>query len=193
MLCRKFHHGRISLIMMTTEDAVYVLVDVQGKLAEAMYEKKSLFTNLENCTKGMLTLGLPVIWVEQIPEKMGDTIPSLKKMLRGLKPIPKASFSCCGELEFMKALRQTLRKKVIIAGIETHVCVYQTAVDLMAAGYEVEVVSDAVSSRSSENRNVALHRLSDRGVGLTTTEMILLELMRTSTHPKFREILKLIK
>jgi nicotinamidase-related amidase len=179
--------------MMTTDNAVFVLVDVQGKLAEAMYEKEDLFENLVTSTKGMLTLDVPVLWLEQIPEKMGETIAPLKKLLRRHSPIPKESFSCCGEPEFMKALRQTLRKKVILAGIETHVCVYQTAVDLMAAGYEVELISDAISSRSAENRNVALHKLTTLGAGLTTTEMILLELIRTSTHPKFRDILKLIK
>jgi nicotinamidase-related amidase len=141
----------------------------------------------------MLRLGVPIIWVEQVPEKMGPTIQPLRGLLEGLVPISKSTFSCCGEPEFMKALRQTLRKQVIIAGIETHVCVYQTASDLIAAGYEVEVVSDAVSSRSAENRNVALHKIWSIGARLTTTEMILLELMRTAKHPRFREILGLIK
>jgi nicotinamidase-related amidase len=179
--------------MMTVDNSVFVLVDVQGKLAELMFEKEELYAKLESCTKGMQVLGIPTIWVEQIPEKMGSTIKHLRRLLKGVEPIPKTTFSCCGEPEFMKALRQTLRKKVIIAGIETHVCVYQTAVDLIAAGYDVEVVSDAVSSRSAENRNVALHKIVSLGARLTTTEMILLELMQTSSHPKFRDILKIIK
>ena len=179
--------------MMTIDNSVFVLVDVQGKLAELMSEKEELYAKLKACTGGMQILGIPTIWVEQSPEKMGSTIKQLSKLLKGLAPIPKKTFSCCGEPEFMKALRQTLRKKVIIAGIETHVCVYQTAVDLMAAGYDVEVVSDAVSSRSAENRNVALHKIASLGARLTTTEMILLELMQTSSHPKFRDILKIIK
>ncbi len=178
---------------MSLDNSVFVLVDVQGKLAELMFEKKELFANIEACTRGMLVLDVPVIWTEQIPEKMGSTIAPLKKLLKGVEPIPKSSFSCCGEPEFMKALRQTLRKQVIIAGIETHICVYQTAADLLQAGYQVEVVSDAVSSRSAENRNVALHKIASIGAGLTTTEMILLELARTAKHPKFRDILKIIK
>jgi nicotinamidase-related amidase len=179
--------------MMTLDNSVFVLVDVQGKLAELMSEKEELFANLEACTKGMLALDVPVIWMEQIPDKMGKTILPLRKLLKGVAPIPKSSFSCCGEPEFTKALRQTLRKQVIIAGIETHICVYQTASDLLAAGYEVEVVSDAVSSRTAENRNVALHKIAAMGAKLTTTEMILLELMRSAEHRKFRDILKIIK
>jgi nicotinamidase-related amidase len=179
--------------MMAIEDSVFVLVDVQGKLAKLMDGKDELYKNLQTCVKGMKILGIPVIWVEQTPEKMGDTIAPLRKLLRGNSPIPKKSFSCCGEPEFMKALRQTLSKQVIVAGIETHVCVYQTALDLLDSGYRVEVVTDAVSSRSAESRHVALHKIASRGAGLTTTEMILLELMRTSVHPKFREILKIIK
>jgi len=179
--------------MMKMDNSVFVLVDVQGKLADLMFQREVLFANLQACTDGMLKLGIPTIWMEQIPEKMGQTIEPLRKLLKGHEPIPKTSFSCCGEPEFMKALRQTLRKQVIIAGIETHVCVYQTALDLIEAGYDVEVVSDAVSSRSAENRNVALHKIWSIGARLTTTEMILLELMRTSKHPKFRDILGLIK
>jgi len=179
--------------MMTIENTVFVLVDVQGKLAESMHMKETLFSNLEVCTKGMLALEVPVIWMEQVPQKMGQTIAPLRRLLKNQDPIPKFSFSCCGEPEFMKALRQTFRKQVVIAGIETHVCVYQTAADLVKAGYQVQVVSDAVSSRSEENRNVALHKISSIGAQLTTVEMILLELTRSAKHPKFRDILKIIK
>jgi len=170
-----------------------VLVDVQGKLAELMFEKERLFRNLEICIRGMRLLGVPVIWLEQVPDKMGPTIESLREPLSGLHPISKSAFSCCGEDEFNKALARTLRNQVIVAGIETHVCVYQTALDLLASGYEVEVVEDAVSSRSAESKALALQKLVSAGAGLTTVEMIMFELMLTTLHPKFRDVLKLIK
>lgn len=179
--------------MMTTENSVFVLVDVQGKLAELMFEKERLFRNLEICIKAMRLLGVPVIWVEQVPDKMGATIEQLRIHLEGLKPVSKSAFSCCGEPEFIKALESTKRKQVILAGIETHVCVYQTAMDLLASGYEVEVVEDAVSSRFAESRNVAMDKLVLAGARLTTVEMIVFELMKDTRHPKFKEILKLIK
>lgn len=179
--------------MMMLDNSVFVLVDVQGKLAELMFEKERLFKNLEVCIRGMRLLGVPVIWLEQVPDKMGPTIEPLREPLAGLNPISKSAFSCCGEAEFNKALERTLRKQVIVAGIETHVCVYQTALDLLASGYEVEVVEDAVSSRSAESKELALNKLVSAGAGLTTVEMIMFELMRTTLHPKFRDILKLIK
>lgn len=178
---------------MTLETAIFMLVDVQGKLADLMHDRDALFQNLKTCVSGMLALEVPVIWVEQIPEKMGSTIEPVRTLLSGHAPIPKKSFSCCGEELVMKALRESGKKQVVIGGIETHVCVYQTAADLIRAGFEVEIVSDAVSSRTQANKTAALERICAMGAGITTTEMMLLDLLKTSEHPKFRDILKLIK
>ncbi len=171
----------------------FVLVDVQGKLASVMHEREALYRNLEILLRGMQALEVPVIWMEQIPEKMGPTIPELSALLEGHTPIPKACFSCCLSRDFQEALKETRASQVILAGIETHVCIYQTAHDLLELAFEVEVIGDAVSSRFQANRDIALQKLIDIGAGVTSTESILFELMRTSEHPAFRDILKIVK
>lgn len=163
----------------------FVLVDVQGKLASLMHERDVLYRNLEILLRGMLALEVPVIWMEQLPEKMGPTIPELTAHLEGHTPIPKAAFSCCLEKDFQQALKETRASQIILAGIETHVCIYQTASDLLNLAFDVEVIGDAVSSRFQCNRDLALQKLIDIGAGVTSTESILFELMRTADHPPF--------
>jgi nicotinamidase-related amidase len=131
--------------------------------------------------------------MEQTPDKIGKTVPEIGRLLGLQAPVSKACFSCCEDGQFMAALRATGRGQVVLAGIETHVCVYQTAADLSAQGFRVEVVADAVSSRTMQNRQIALEKMRSLGVGITSLEMILFELLRTSRHPAFRDILRLVK
>ena len=179
--------------MYSASDAVFVLVDVQGKLAELMFEKEKLFGNLGKLVAGMRALEVPIIWVEQIPEKMGATIAPLRERLSGLTPVSKSSFSCCGEPRFLDQLQRLGRRQVLLAGIETHVCVYQTATDLVAAGYDVEIVADAVSSRTPENRGLGLEKVKACGARLTSVETSLFELMRSAEHSAFRAVLDIVK
>lgn len=179
--------------MNSIDNTVFVLVDVQGRLAEIMHDKDALFDNLQRLVKGMQLLKVPIVWMEQIPEKMGPTIPQLGALLTSEKPIAKSSFSCCGDETFMKKLTSLGRKHVVIAGIEAHVCIYQTATELMKHGYDVEVVADAVSSRAASNKQIALDRIKAAGAHLTSVEMVLFELMKTADHPAFRDMLKIVK
>jgi nicotinamidase-related amidase len=171
----------------------FVLVDVQGKLASVMHEREALYRNLEILVRGMKALEVPVIWMEQIPEKMGPTIPELTAHLDDHTPIAKSCFSCCMSEAFQAALKKTRASQVILAGIETHVCIYQTAHELLEFAFDVEVIGDAVSSRFAANRDIALQKLIDIGAGISSAEGILFELMRTSEHPAFRDILKIVK
>lgn len=180
-------------MILTTENSVLALVDVQGKLAQLMHNKEALFRNLQILVKGCQALGVPVLWLEQYPAGLGPTIPELAALLAGQKAMAKMSFSGCGCAEFMQGLQATGRRQVIVAGIETHVCVYQTALDLLGAGYQVEVPADAVSSRAAENRQIGLDRIRAAGGGITCVETILFELLRTAESPKFREVAKLLK
>jgi len=179
--------------MLGIHDSVFVLVDVQGPLAEVMYQKETLFDNLQRLVSGMRILGVPIIWMEQNPEKMGRTIPQLSEILEGESPSPKMSFSCHSNSTFHKLLKKSGRRNVVLAGIEAHVCIYQTARELVDDGCYEEVVADAVSSRSLDNKQIALDRIRDCGVHLTTTEMVLFELMRTAKHPRFKQILQIVK
>ena len=175
------------------DKTIFVLVDVQGKLAQVMHDRDTLFRNLQILVQGVQALEIPILWVEQIPEKMGPTIPELQELLIGLQPVCKQAFSAWGEPAFVTALRNTDCRQVVLAGIETHVCVYQTTRDLAANGYAVEVVADAVSSRTARNRRIGLGKAQAAGAVLTSVETCLFELLATSTHPAFRRILKLVK
>ena len=179
--------------MLKPDMTVVVFIDVQGRLAEAMADREALFAALSKLLRGATELGLPVLWTEQIPEKLGPTTPELAVLLPGGTPIPKQSFSCCGAPEFVRRLAETGRRQVLLCGIEAHVCVQQTARDLLDEGYEVEIAADAVASRSRANKEIALARLRDEGAGITCVEMALMELLRTAGSDRFRAILKIIK
>jgi nicotinamidase-related amidase len=179
--------------MLTLENTVLVVVDVQGKLAHLMHEKERFFDNLQKIIRGAQVLEVPIIVTEQIPEKLGSTIPEIAEFLSNVQPIKKISFSCGGSDEFMKALEATDRKQVLLTGMETHVCVYQTAMDLLRSGYEVHIVADAVSSRAAENKAVGLEKIKSAGAVLTSIEMALFELLKVAEGAKFKEIIKIIK
>jgi len=181
------------LAPLNSDSAVLVLVDVQGKLAQIMHEKDALFANLQKLVRGAQALRLPILWLEQNPERMGATIPELRGLLAGATPIPKMSFSCCGEPAFLARLEALGRGQALLAGIETHVCVYQTAADLVARGCAVEVVADGVSSRTLDNKLIGLERIRGCGAHLTSVETCLFELLRTAEHAAFREILTIVK
>ena len=179
--------------MFNRDQAVLLVIDVQGKLASLMHEKEILFKNIQAMIKGAQIFGIPILWTEQVPEKIGNTIPEIAKLLKDQQPIEKESFSCVPNKRFMEALLALNRKQIVVTGIETHVCVYQTAADLISQGYQLQVVCDAVSSRSSENKRIALERLKQLGAQMTCAEMILCELLKTTEDKKFKEILGLMK
>jgi nicotinamidase-related amidase len=177
----------------TPDKTVLTLIDVQEKLAPFMHERDICVAAMQKLLRGLSAIRVPVIWMEQIPDKMGATIPELRECLTGQNPIPKTAFSCWGEPAYREALQRLDRPQVLLAGIETHVCVYQTAADLIANGYAVKVVADTVSSRSPANLQAGIEAMRAAGAALTTVEMILFELMRDSKHPAFRDILKIVR
>jgi len=179
--------------MLTVENTALLIIDVQGKLAQLMQGKEVLFENLQRMIKGAQILGIPIIWTEQNPRGLGPTIPEVAPLLSNSQPIHKLSFSCCGNEDFMRELRALNRKQILITGIEMHICVYQTAMDLINLGYEVEVVADAVSSRTVENKEIGLEKVRDGGGKLTSTETALFELLKVAEGEKFKEILQIMK
>ena len=178
--------------MLKKDNALLVFIDVQGNLSERVDESKTLFLNLRRLLQGMNALKVPVIVTEHIPEKLGPTRKEFQEFIR--KPvITKSSFGCCGEPTFFQALEKTGRQQIILCGIETHVCVYQTAMELLAADYEVTVIADAVSSRDPANKILALRRMENEGIRLTGTEMVLFELLGDAKDPAFKSILQIVK
>jgi len=177
--------------MLDIQNCCLVVVDLQGKLAQLMHEKEKLFENVAVLIKAAKILSIPIIWCQQVPEALGATIGEIAELLGDNEPVNKATFSCCGNEKFNE--RCGNKKQILLCGIETHVCIYQTAVDLKTQGREVYIIADAVSSRTQQNKQIALERIRATGAIISSTEMALFELLKTAKHPNFREIAKLIK
>ncbi|MBU8848243.1 MAG: hydrolase [Desulfobacterales bacterium] len=179
--------------MFAIDKTIMLLIDVQGQLSQLMYEKEKLFKSLGNLIQGMKILEVPIIWMEQIPKNLGPTTEAVSKYLTGDEPIEKFSFSCCGEPEFMDKFKKAGRTQVLLTGIETHICVFQTGYDLINQGCDVQVVSDCVSSRTKENKDVGIQRIVQAGGQVTCVEMVFFELLRAAQGDNFKQIVKLIK
>jgi len=179
--------------MLTPENTALIIIDVQEKLSCVMYEREILFNNIQRLIKGMQVLDIPIIITEQNPKGLGATVPEVANLLPNLQPIPKLSFSCCGDERFLRQLEGLNCKQVLIAGIEAHVCVYQTAIGLLNLGYKVHAVVDAVSSRTVENKKIGLKKMSSAGARLTSIETALFELLKVAEGEKFKAISKLVK
>jgi hypothetical protein len=179
--------------MITADKTVMLLIDVQGRLAQLMYEKERMFRSLQIMIQGMHLLDIPIVWMEQIPENLGPTTESIARLLPGMTPIKKVSFSCCGEPKFMDRFEALGRTQVLLTGIETHICVFQTGWELIKKGCRVQVVTDCVSSRTRENKEVGLQRIIQAGGEATSVEMALFELMQAARGEAFKKIVRLIK
>jgi len=179
--------------MFQADQAAVVVIDVQGRLAQLMHRKKQLFRHLQIMLQAADVLQLPVFWLEQYPKGLGPTVSEISDLMADNKPLEKLSFSGCGEPQLLSDLRASGRQQLIVTGIEAHVCVYQTVLDLLAENYQVAVNQDAVSSRKKSNKKLGLQRMQLAGALLTSTEMVLFEMMRTASHPHFRQISALLK
>ncbi len=179
--------------MLTTATTVLVAIDLQEKLVKSMHQRDSLVDNQSRLLRGAQALNVPVICTEQNPQGLGATIPELAALLPGFAPIAKTSFSCCDSKRFMARLDELNRTNILVAGIETHVCVYQTAMDLIQAGYHVEVVADACASRTPENKQIGLYKCNNAGTEITSVETVLFELLKVAEGPVFKEILQIVK
>ena len=178
---------------LTVENTILVLIDFQERLFPVMHEKEKLLRNVVKLARGAVVLEVPVVVTEQYPKGLGPTLPEIKAVLPDVRPIEKVCFSCCDEESFCRSLEAPGRRQVLVAGIEAHICVYQTAMALARAGYQVQVVGDAVSSREPENKLVSLFGLGAAGIGVTTVEMALFELLRVARGDKFKRISEIIK
>lgn len=179
--------------MLKQENTGLILIDVQGKLARIVNESEKLVQNLEKLIKGCQILSIPIIWAEQNPKGLGSTIPELSKLLENHQPIEKYTFNAFETENFRNEIINSGKKQWLICGIESHICVYQTAMGLLLDNFEVEIVADCVSSRSKENKTIALKKMQNKGASLTTAEMCLYELVKDSRRDVFKEILTLIK
>ena len=179
--------------MLDLKSTVLVIIDVQGKLAQIMHDRDTLFKNLHILVSGVKLLNIPIIWMEQVPDKLGSTIPEIKDVLIDQKPIIKDVFSCMKNEEFNNQIKRINPNDIILAGIESHICVYQTEMDLLEKKYNVHIVADAISSRITENKELGIERMLLEGAMKTSVEMLLFEMQGEAKGDRFRKISKLVK
>lgn len=181
-------------VKLDSSRALVLVIDVQERLCPAM--PADGLARLVKYTRALIggarELGLPVLYTEQYPKGLGPTLPALRELLPS-PPIEKMAFSCRGEPAFNRALESSMRRQVIVAGMEAHVCVFQTARDLVAAGFEVHVCADAVISRTEEHRQVGLSLCREAGALVTTAETALFDLLQQCGTPQFKKVSALVK
>lgn len=175
------------------EHTIALVIDIQERLVPVMEEQEIL---IENCTvliNGLQELSVPLIVTQQYTKGLGETIPEIKSIIKDFNPIEKRDFSCFDEASVAEKIEKSGAKNVIICGIESHVCVLQTAIDLKEAGYMPIVVMDCISSRKLDNVDLAAERFRYEGIMMTSYESILFELTRSAGAPEFKAISKLVK
>jgi nicotinamidase-related amidase len=175
------------------DECVGLVIDIQEKLFPVVDEKDDFLNNSKRLILGIQELGVPIITTQQYSKGLGETLNDISILINHFNPIEKISFSCYDEPGFVEDLENSDKKIVIICGIEAHVCVLQTAVDLKAAGYVPVVVYDCISSRSKSNKILALERFRYENIIVASLESILFELTRSASAPAFKSISKIVK
>ncbi|MFA7405100.1 MAG: hydrolase [Pelobacteraceae bacterium] len=177
------------------DNAVLVVIDVQEKLCVAMDKDvlEKLSKNIGILLESAAELDLPVLVTEQYVRGLGATLPELKEKAASAAHYEKMTFSCCGCNDFVAALKATGRTQVIITGMETHVCVLQTVIELREAGFTVHIVKDAVMSRNKQNWQTAIQAMTLAGAVPTCTESVLFQLLKIAGTDEFKKLSKLVK
>lgn len=185
--------GNAASVLLEPSKCCLVLIDVQDKLARVMSERERLIAHCRVLVRMAQALNIPILWCEQAPRALGPTVSELREFLAGQTPFEKTSFSCCAAEGFLKRLDAIRPSAVILCGIEAHVCVFQTAADLLGRSLAVHVIADAVSARTEENKAIGLGRMAAAGAVISSTEMILFELLADAKHERFKELAAMIK
>jgi nicotinamidase-related amidase len=175
------------------ENSLAVVIDIQERLFPHIHSHDDIAKCSLKLIDGLKLLGLPILLTQQYTKGLGETIPAIKKSLSGIEPIEKISFSCCGSPDFMSSVEKLGRNNLILFGIETHVCVLQTALDVQETGLVPVVVADCTSSRKANDRSIALGRLATEGIRVTTYESLLFELCRSADDGVFKQISRIVK
>jgi len=170
-----------------------VVVDIQERLLPAIFEKERVVQNAIRLIQGATILHVPVLATEQYRKGLGPTAPEVAAVIPSFEPMEKVAFSACGAAGFASALEGKKVSDAIVCGIEAHVCVMQTCLDLLDQGLRVFVAADAVSSRTQENHRLGLDRMSAAGAIIVSTEMVLFELLGQAGTAEFKQILALVK
>ncbi|UCG71235.1 MAG: hydrolase [Thermoplasmata archaeon] len=183
------HHPAI----LTKENTALVVVDVQEKLLPYVVDKEKVVDNIKMMIKFAHIMDIPVILTEHYPKGLGTTVTEINEVLKEYSPKKKVIFSCFGSPGFSKKIKELDVKRIMICGIESHICVEQTTLDAMDSGYEVHVIADAISSRTRMNRDFGIDKMRQFGAIISSTEMAMYEIMERADTEEFKEVLKLVK
>jgi hypothetical protein len=180
-------------MLICRDDSLLLVVDIQQKLAPAIHDSERVTANSLRLLEGAGQLGIPAFVSEQYVKGLGPSLEAIRNAAAKAQFFEKTHFSCTAEPGILDLLRTAKRSQVVLTGTETHVCVLQTALGLLAAGFEVYLVADAASSRTPENHSAAIERMRAGGVGIVTTEMVLFEWLHQAGTVDFRKLLPMIK
>jgi len=180
-------------VVLQREKAALLIIDVQEKILAAMQNPDTLLSNIEKLINGFKILNIPIYITEQYPKGLGPTSQRLTNLLEGTEAIPKMSFSCFGAGELFNTLKNKKITQIVVCGIESHVCVQQTVLDLLVNDFQVSLAADAVSSRKIIDYETALRRMNEHGAEITTTESILFELLNVCGTDEFKAISKIVR
>ena len=175
------------------DNTAAVTIDIQEKLLPHINEGELILKNCLKLIEGLQMLDVPILVTQQYTRGLGPTVEPVIQKIPGFRYIEKVSFSCCDEYTFVEELSSLERKIIILFGIETHVCVLQTCLDLLLSGYTPVVVEDCVSSRKAIDKRVAIERMRQEGAKITTLESLLFEMTRYAGNDLFKAISRLVK
>jgi nicotinamidase-related amidase len=175
------------------ENSALLIIDIQEKLLPVILGHQRLIENTLKLINGFKTLNVPIFYTEQYAKGLGSTEPNIKLALKNISPIDKTTFSCCGNDNFLTSLKQNNIERIAVCGVESHICVLQSTLDLIANGFKVHIAADAVSSRRQFDLDIALKRMENNGAQISLTESILFEILDISGTDEFRAISKIVK
>jgi len=183
----------VETFQLDRSNAALLIIDIQERLAVVMDKREQVVRNTLHLVELAKMLGIPVVVTEQYPKGLGRTLPEITSALPSHLPVEKVSFNCCGEATFDGQIERLGRKKIIVTGMETHICVLQTSLGLLQEGFDVHLVADAVCSRTKANWRAGLELVRDAGAVITSTETVLFQLLGIAGTPEFKAISNRIK
>jgi isochorismate hydrolase len=179
--------------LLLPEKSALLIIDIQERILPVISNHQRVVDNTTKLIKGFKVLNLPIYFTEQYPKGLGPTTRAILDQLVDIKPFDKMSFSCSGAEDLFQEFRKKNLSQIVVCGIESHVCVQQTVLDLIENGFQVNLAADAVSSRKEIDYNTSIDRMRHHGAEVTTTESILFELLNVCGTPQFKEISKIVK
>ena len=179
--------------LFTRDNSIILLVDYQEKFVPVLHNNQETIKNIKLLLSGANIYKVPVFVSEQVPEKLGPTIADFKQYLDSAKFFSKKTMSCCGQNVFLEELKNKKIKKIAVCGIEAHVCVLQSCLDLLYNGFQVHLVSDAITTRISHNKEIAIEKIKSAGAIVSSTETILFEIAYEAGTEEFKKLQQLFK